>query len=70
VSLTGLLVDHRMCLACLAAKVGMSADTAEVTLTVMQRGLPIRRQSRTCPFCGVLGAVYSLDPPRSSAGRQ
>ena len=66
VSLTTLLAGHRMCLACLAGKLGTATDTVEVTLAAMERTLPIRRKPRTCPFCGVPGTVYSLDAPSPS----
>ena len=69
VSLTTLLAAHRMCLSCLAAQLGMSATTLDVTLQVLERTLPVRRKSRTCPFCGVPGTVYSLDAPTFSGER-
>jgi hypothetical protein len=69
VSLTSLLADHRMCLSCLAAKLGMRSETVEITLEVMERTLPIRRKLRTCPFCGMRGTVYGLEWPAPSVDR-
>jgi hypothetical protein len=69
VSLTELLAKHRMCLACLAVKARTSTQTLEVNLEALERSLPVRRKSRTCPFCGVPGTVYSLDAPKPTPSR-
>ena len=70
VSLTTLLTEHCMCVACLADKVGDSTDIIEISLAVIGRTQRLRRQPRACPFCGVLGTVYSLDTPKAAGYRQ
>ena len=70
VSLMSLLTDHRMCLPCLAAQLDMSTGMTEAALAVIEHALPLRRKSRTCPFCGVPGTVYSLDASVSSEDRR
>jgi hypothetical protein len=70
VSLTTLLSEHRMCIACLADRVGDSSDIIEMSLAVIGRTLRLRRQARACPFCGVPGTVYGLDTPKAAGHRQ
>ena len=65
-SLMTLLVGRPMCLDCLAEQTGMSPETLQVALALMERTL--RHQSRACPMCGVPGMVYTLESAEPSGG--
>ena len=65
VSLTALIADNPLCLACIAKQMDMTTEAAETALTavqhVVQRSLSIRWKSTVCGGCGVPGIVYFLE---------
>ena len=58
---TALATHQRMCIACLAARVGTSTDAANVALTEIAETLIIDRDDHgRCGACGAVGQVVSL----------
>jgi hypothetical protein len=68
VRLTALIVENPLCLSCVAKKLRMSAPAVEMALGIIDRALPIQRDSEACRGCGRVGCVYVLKRPNIIGG--
>ena len=68
--LTALLLDHPLCLACLAARVEMTESATSTAVAMIESALPLHRRSTVCGCCGVAQTVYFMERPSESAAEQ
>jgi hypothetical protein len=61
--LTALIVDNPICLRCIAAAASMSAETAQIALTVLGHAIDVHEAAGRCPHCGVPDTVYWIERP-------
>ena len=62
--ITALILEHPMCLECLARRANMSADAAQTVLAVIGRALRLHRDDMSpCRACEKLGLVFHVERP-------
>lgn len=60
--LSTLIIDRRLCVACLAAETAMAVEAVETALQVLGRALLLRRYpDKPCDGCGDRTSVFMVD---------
>ena len=67
VLLTALIVEHPLCLDCIAEKTGLRPNAVHTALSVIERVLRVHREAQACECCGAPGTVYVLRRPKPLA---
>jgi hypothetical protein len=67
VLLTALIVEHPLCLVCIAEKTHLRPEAVHTALTVIERVLRINKEAQACQCCGAPGTGYFLKRPKPLA---
>jgi hypothetical protein len=59
--ITALILDHPLCIDCLATKSGLSDAELETAVTRIAQSLVLRRRPDRCRACGETAATFTLE---------
>jgi len=58
-----LILERPLCLDCISMKTGLGIREVDEYLTIISRGLALRREDDRCRACGEMVVVYSFTRP-------
>ena len=61
-ALSMLIMDHRMCLACLVSRTAMTREAVQTALDVIGRALVLQRfAEKSCDVCGARTSCFMIE---------